>query len=92
MILCFLLQSAPGERIIGGSLSWTGAGRLAPFEPASPFHGLDVPADLQVHRQVIAEPSIDIADRTWARLDDGTSSDHRRAARPRLGRLGSYDR
>ena len=62
----------PGDRIIGGSLSWTGAGRLAPFEPASLFHGLEVPADLQVHRQVIAEPSIDIADRTWARLVDGT--------------------
>jgi Domain of unknown function (DUF4159)/Aerotolerance regulator N-terminal len=61
-----------GDRMIGGALSWTGAGRVAPFEPSSPFQGLEVPDDLRVHRQVIAEPSIDIADRTWARLDDGT--------------------
>jgi Domain of unknown function (DUF4159)/Aerotolerance regulator N-terminal len=61
-----------GDRMIGGALSWTGAGQVASFEPSSPFHGLEVPNDLRVHRQVIAEPSIDIADRTWARLDDGT--------------------
>ena len=30
-----------GDRIIGGALSWTGAGKLAPFEPSSPFHGLE---------------------------------------------------
>jgi hypothetical protein len=61
-----------GDRTIGGALSWTGAGKLAPFEPSSPFHGLPVPDDLQVHRQVFAEPSLDVAERTWARLDDGT--------------------
>jgi hypothetical protein len=61
-----------GDRMIGGALSWTAAGQVASFEPSSPFHGLSVPDDVRVHRQVIAEPSIDIADRTWARLDDGT--------------------
>jgi hypothetical protein len=61
-----------GDRTIGGALSWTGAGKLAPFEPSSPFHGLTVPDDLRFHRQVFAEPSLDIAERTWARLDDGT--------------------
>ena len=62
----------PGDRTIGGALSWTGAGKLAPFEPASPFYGLPVPDDLQFHRQIFAEPSLDVAERTWAKLDDGT--------------------
>ena len=61
-----------GDRTIGGSLSWRGAGRLAAFEPGSPFAGLSVPRDVEIRRQVIAEPSLDVAERTWAQLDDGT--------------------
>lgn len=61
-----------GERSIGGSLSWTGTGRLAPFDAASPLHGLPVPHDVEIRRQVVAEPSLDAADHTWARLEDGT--------------------
>ena len=46
--------------------------RLAPFAPDSPFAGLAIPADVTVSRQVLAEPDLDLASKTWARLADGT--------------------
>lgn len=62
-----------GERSLGGSLSWTAPGRLAPFPADSPFAGLPVDgADVAVARQVLAEPSPTLDERTWARLTDGT--------------------
>lgn len=61
-----------GERTIGGTLSWAGTGKLAAFEATSPLHGLIIPHDVEIRRQVVAEPSLDAAERTWARLEDGT--------------------
>jgi len=61
-----------GDRVIGGSMSWSRPAKLAPFEAASPFHGLVVPADVTVRRQVLAQPAPNLPERTWARLDDGT--------------------
>jgi hypothetical protein len=61
-----------GGRTIGGALSWEQPAKLAPFEPESPFAGLAVPADVTVSRQVLAEPDLDLASKTWARLADGT--------------------
>ena len=61
-----------GGRALGGALSWTNPQHLAPFDPASPFFGLAVPADVTVSRQVLAEPTIDLASHSWARLQDGT--------------------
>ena len=61
-----------GGRTIGGALSWEQPARLAPFAPESPFAGLTVPADVTVSRQVLAEPDLDLASKTWARLADGT--------------------
>jgi hypothetical protein len=61
-----------GGRTIGGALSWEQPAKLAPFEPDSPFTGLSVPADVTVSRQVLAEPDLDLASKTWARLADGT--------------------
>jgi hypothetical protein len=61
-----------GGRTIGGALSWEQPAKLAPFEPDSPFAGLSVPADVTVSRQVLAEPDINLAAKTWARLVDGT--------------------
>jgi len=61
-----------GGRTIGGALSWEQPAHLAAFAPDSPFAGLAVPADVTVSRQVLAEPDLDLADKTWARLADGT--------------------
>lgn len=61
-----------GNRVIGGALSWRQPETLAPFSEQSPFHGIDIPPDVRVRRQVLAEPSLDLAEKTWARLTDGT--------------------
>lgn len=61
-----------GGRALGGALSWSTPQNLAPFEPDSPFFGLEMPGDVTISRQVLAEPSPDLANRTWARLSDGT--------------------
>ena len=61
-----------GGRTIGGALSWEKPAKLAAFAADSPFAGLAVPDDVTVSRQVLAEPDIDLAGKTWARLADGT--------------------
>ena len=62
----------PGDRIIGGSMSWGRPATLAPFPETSPFAGLAVPEEVTVRRQVLAEPSLELAEKTWAALSDGT--------------------
>jgi hypothetical protein len=61
-----------GGRTIGGAMSWEKPAHLAEFPGTSPFAGLAVPADVTVSQQVLAEPSVDLAAKTWARLTDGT--------------------
>jgi hypothetical protein len=61
-----------GDRILGGALSWAQPTTLSEFPTSSPFSGLPVPKDVHVSRQVLAEPSIDLGSKTWARLADGT--------------------
>ena len=61
-----------GDRVIGGAMSWSKPARLAPFDTDSPFHGLAVPEDVTVGRQVLAQPSLSLENNTWARLTDGT--------------------
>jgi hypothetical protein len=61
-----------GDRQLGGALSWQEPASLAPFPETGPFAGLPVPPDVTVSRQVLAEPAIDLAEKTWARLADGT--------------------
>jgi hypothetical protein len=61
-----------GDRQLGGALSWSQPASLAPFPPNSPFAGLTVPAEVRVTRQVLAEPSADLAAHSWATLTDGT--------------------
>ena len=61
-----------GGRTLGGALSWEKPAKLAPFAADSPFAGLDIPPDVTVSRQVLAEPTVDLAAKTWARLTDGT--------------------
>jgi len=61
-----------GDRVIGGSLSWDTPSTLAPFNETGAFAELAVPDDVEVRRQVLAEPSQDASAMTWARLTDGT--------------------
>ncbi|HXF88044.1 MAG TPA: DUF4159 domain-containing protein [Xanthobacteraceae bacterium] len=61
-----------GGRILGGSLTWEQPQPLASFSRDSPFHGMVVPEDVKVSRQVLAEPGAGLTDRTWVALADGT--------------------
>ncbi|MCP4318754.1 MAG: DUF4159 domain-containing protein [Hyphomicrobiales bacterium] len=61
-----------GERALGGALSWSEPQPLAAFAQHGAFAGLSRPDDVTVNRQVLAEPSPDLAARTWASLADGT--------------------
>ena len=60
------------ERALGGGLTWEQPQSLAGFADTSPFAGLIVPAEIAIERQVLAEPSPRLAERSWARLADGT--------------------
>jgi hypothetical protein len=61
-----------GGRYLGGALAWAQPQHLAAFPDASPFRGLSIPPEVTVSRQVLAEPSIELGERSWARLADGT--------------------
>ena len=61
-----------GDRNLGGSLTWGTPQPLASFNSKSPFGGLTIPDDVTVERQVLAEPSAELPDNTWASLADGT--------------------
>lgn len=66
------VQLRGGNRTLSGVLTWDEPARLSPFEAASPFADLAIPDDVLIQRQVLAEPSLELAERTWARLSDGT--------------------
>ena len=61
-----------GDRSLGSSLSWEVPQGLAAFPETSPFAGLTIDPAIKVQKQVLAEPSPDLTDRTWASLEDGT--------------------
>jgi hypothetical protein len=61
-----------GGRTVGGTMSWGEPKTLAPFAEGSPFFGLEVPAEVSVSAQVMAQPDPDLAGRTIAALSDGT--------------------
>jgi Domain of unknown function (DUF4159)/Aerotolerance regulator N-terminal len=61
-----------GGRSLGGSLSWSTPQPLAAFEEKSPFEGLEVPEDVRVNRQVLADPTVAMDAEVWATLADGT--------------------
>lgn len=61
-----------GERSLGGTLSWSEPQPVDAFPASGPFSDLGPPRDVTVSRQVLAEPSADIVERTWATLADGT--------------------
>lgn len=59
-------------RVLGGAMSWDTPKSLAAFDPASPFAGLPASRDVSIQRQVLAEPDQGLAQKSWARLSDGT--------------------
>ncbi|WP_297770999.1 DUF4159 domain-containing protein [uncultured Roseovarius sp.] len=61
-----------GGRTVGGAMSWGEPKSLAPFPDGSPFQGLDIPGDVTVSAQVMAQPDPTLADRVIAQLTDGT--------------------
>jgi hypothetical protein len=61
-----------GDRALGGALSWSRPASLSAFGETSPFRGLSVPEEVTVSRQILAEPAIDLDEKTWARLRDRT--------------------
>jgi hypothetical protein len=61
-----------GERQLGGALSWSEPQPLAPFPKNSPYSDIKISDEIKIQRQVLAEPSLDLSDRTWASLTDGT--------------------
>ena len=66
------VQLRSGGRSFGGTMSWSDPAPVAAFPETSPFKDLLVPDDVTVSSQVLAEPSADLTNRTWARLKDGT--------------------
>lgn len=61
-----------GERDLGGALTWSEPQVVAPFAADSPFAELDAPRDVTVNRQLLANPNAELAEKTWASLQDGT--------------------
>lgn len=61
-----------GGRSVGGAMSWGEPKALAPFPEGSPFFGLNVPEDVTVSSQVMAQPDPELSARVIAMLADGT--------------------
>lgn len=61
-----------GGRALDGAMTWAEPSKLAPFPENSPLYGIDIREDITVNRQMLADPGIDIKDKAWAVLDDGT--------------------
>jgi len=61
-----------GGRSLGGSMSWGAPRHLRPFPEGSPFQGLELPADVAINAQVMAQPDPELPDRVLASVEDGT--------------------
>ena len=61
-----------GGRTVGGAMSWGEPKTLAPFPTESPFFGLEIPGDVTINSQVMAQPDPTLAERVIAQLTDGT--------------------
>lgn len=66
------VQLRGGERELGGAMSWTEPQAVTEFPPIGPFSDLTPPSEVTVTRQILAEPTPDLVDKTWATLADGT--------------------
>lgn len=62
----------PGFRTLGSALAWEEPLAVGAFPADSPFVGLNPPQDVQVRRQVLAEPTSLEEARVWATLSDNS--------------------
>ena len=62
----------PGDRRLGGALTWTAPQHLAPFPGDSPLAGLSADSQTTVSRQILADPTQLDPATVWASLADGT--------------------
>jgi hypothetical protein len=62
----------PGSRTLGSALAWETPLGIGAFPADSPFAGIAPPADVQVRRQVLAEPASLEEARVWATLSDNS--------------------
>ena len=53
-------------------MSWGAPKTLDSFRESSPFYGLEIPQDVTVSAQVVAQPDPTLAERVIASLSDGT--------------------
>lgn len=61
-----------GGRTVGGAMSWGEPKALSPFAEESPFYGLEIPQEVTVTSQVLAQPDPELPERVVAALADGT--------------------
>lgn len=61
-----------GGRAVGGAMAWGAPQRIRDFGRESPFFGLTAPREVTVSRQILARLGPNLAERTWAALEDGT--------------------
>jgi hypothetical protein len=61
-----------GERAMEGAMTWEKPAKLGPLVKQSPLYGLSVPKDVTVARQLLADPTPEVFERTWLQLEDGT--------------------
>ncbi len=62
-----------GLRALEGAMTWEKPVRLATsISDGSPLAGLEIPPDVYVTRQVLADPTPETFEHTWLQLEDGT--------------------
>ncbi|MGD9965883.1 MAG: DUF4159 domain-containing protein [Hyphomonadaceae bacterium] len=62
----------PGSRTLGSALAWETPLAIGAFPADSPYSGISPPQDVQVRRQVLAEPASLEEARVWATLSDNS--------------------
>ena len=61
-----------GGRSLSGAMTWEKPQKIAPFPETSPLYGLDIPPEMTVTQQILADPAQDLSGKIWAQLEDGT--------------------
>ncbi|MDW3205744.1 MAG: DUF4159 domain-containing protein [Alphaproteobacteria bacterium] len=61
-----------GGRQLSGAMLWTEPARIGRVAEDGPFAGMEIPGDVAITRQVLAEPSLELDRKTWMRLADDT--------------------